>query len=180
MARCCASIILSIAVNVVVVAVLIAARGPLVRGFATHFIVPPSILPAPLRFPRLSTPPPVCCGAAHPLSRHQPLVGTTRVPVRFSLSPPASWLAPPLPSARRFLYLLREFTDQHDRPDHHERSAPRSSVKILLRSRALVVFPAAGLVRDPRYVSLDRCSANAEATLLIYIPTSLIATLLSQ
>lgn len=42
-------------------------------------------------------------------------------------------LAPPLPSCvcTRFLYLLREFTDQHDRLGHDERSVPRSAVNIL-------------------------------------------------
>lgn len=121
-------------VNVIIVlTVLVTVCGPLVRGFATHFIAPPSILPVPLRFPvpRLSTPPPVCCGAVHPLSRHQPLVGLRAYPHDFPY-PHRSFLAPPsLPSAHAFFIYSVNSRANTDRLDHDERSGSRSSVKIL-------------------------------------------------
>jgi len=157
--------ILSVIVNIdIIVNILIAACGPLIREFATHFIA--SILRAarvPLfPVPRLSTPPPVCRGAAHPLSRHQPRRRTTRtifpIPTRLCLL-----LAPLLLSCTRSLYLLREFTDQHDRLDHDERSVSRLSVKIFgVYSIVCHVFSYWTYSRSTFlcYVSFDRYSAN--------------------
>lgn len=60
-----------------------------VGGFATHLIALPSVLRAASSLLRPAfTPPPVCCGATHPLPRRQPLVEDYAHDL--SLSPPAT------------------------------------------------------------------------------------------
>lgn len=62
---------------------------PFVGGFATHLIALPSVLRAAFSLLRPAfTPPPVCCGATHPLPRRQPLVEDYAHDL--SLSPPAT------------------------------------------------------------------------------------------
>lgn len=83
--------------------------------------------------------------ALHTLSpAANPVIGRRAYPHDFPYPHPSS-LAPRTSATfcTRFLYLLREFTDQHDRLDHDERSVSRTSVKILgvySVTRTFVVF----------------------------------------
>ena len=130
------SIILPDIVNIVIivdVVIIIAACGPLVRGFAKHFIAPPSILRAArasLRFSLFHVYLPLHLSAAalYTLSpATNPRHRTTRVyPHDFPYPHPPSLT--PRTSATfctRFLYLLREFTDN---TTARSRWALRSSV----------------------------------------------------